>query len=76
MSPTNVSLPSLRGRHNALCRAVKTGERPPDDPEFAQVRSDLKFARMSDWIVRAMAADPPLTNEQRTDLAALLQARS
>jgi hypothetical protein len=72
VSPTHAHLPSLCGSHNALCRAIKTGERPPDDPAFAQVRPDLKFARMSDWIVRAMAEDPPLSDDQRTELADIL----
>ncbi len=74
MSPSNVSLPSLRGRYAGLCRAIRNGERPHDDPEFLRVRLALKEANTLAFIERQLHEEPHLSGELRSRLAKLLQA--
>jgi hypothetical protein len=65
-----------RARYAALSR-----DRAPDDPELvaarqalAEARQDpaLRVERLAEAIRKAVDAAPPLTDEQRTRLAALL----
>jgi hypothetical protein len=56
-----------RGRLNALRR-----HRSPDDPAIADAARDLKATRLADHIRAVVDAAPPLTEEQRARLAALL----
>ena len=56
-----------RARHAALSRS-----RAADDPELIAARRDLKAQRLADYITRTVDAAPPLTDEQRAHLAALL----
>lgn len=56
-----------RGRVAALSRS-----RTPDDPDLQAARRDLKAERLKDYINRVVAEAPPLTDEQRRRLAALL----
>lgn len=56
-----------RARHAALSR-----RRSPDDPELIAARRDLKAARLADHIRKLVDEAPPLTDEQRAQLAALL----
>jgi hypothetical protein len=58
---------AARGKLNALQR-----HRPPDDPAIRAARIDLRVAKLADEIIREAEADPPLTVEQRSRLAALL----
>jgi hypothetical protein len=75
VSPTpHLSLPSLRGRYAGLSRAVQTGERPHDDPEFLAVRLALKEANVVAFIERLLSEEPHLSAELRSRLAARLQA--
>lgn len=57
-----------RGRVAALSRS-----RASDDPEFIAAKTDLVAANMADYLIRTLAAAPPLTDEQRTRLAELLR---
>lgn len=53
-----------RGRVAALSRS-----RASDDPEFIAAKTDLVAANIADYLIRTLAAAPPLTDEQRTRLA-------
>jgi hypothetical protein len=49
-----------------------TRRRPPDHPDLVEARRDLIAARLAQRIEDAVAAWPPLTAEQRAQLAILL----
>jgi hypothetical protein len=73
VSPTDLNLPSLRGKYAGLCRAVQTGERDVDDPEYLRVRLALKFATMVAFVERQLPEPPAHTDAQRAELADLLR---
>ena len=58
---------STRARVAALTRS-----RPADDPELVAARRDLVAARLEEHIRKVVAAAPPLTDEQKQRIAALL----
>lgn len=60
-----------RARVAALSRS-----RRPDDPEFIAARRDLKAASLEAHVARVVAEAPPLTEDQRTRIAALLRPAS
>lgn len=62
----------LRGRIAGLTRAVRNGERGPDDPELLEAKQAFYTARISDYVNRILAEAPPLTDNQRAQLAELL----
>lgn len=57
-----------RARHNALRRY-----RPDDDPQVIEARRALKAARAEDYVRQLVDSAPPLTDEQRSRLASILQ---
>jgi hypothetical protein len=59
-----------RARTAALTRAVRNGERPASDLEAAQ--REHKDARTEDYIRKAVAAAPPLSDEAAHRIVALL----
>lgn len=48
-------------------------DRKPDDPDLIEARRNLKAERLADYITRTVDAAPPLSEEQRRRLAALLR---
>ena len=46
---------------------------PDSDPRYDQARRDLNAAVLADHIERLLASWPPLTSEQRSNLAELLR---
>lgn len=60
-----------RARVAAMSRAVRNGERPAADLDRA--KRDFNAAKIADYIRRALAEAPPLTDEQRVRLADLLR---
>ena len=48
--------------------------RVPNDPDLVAARRDLRAARAEDYIKQVLAAAPPLTEEQRRHLAAILHS--
>lgn len=56
-----------RGRVAALTRS-----RPASDPDLQEARRDLAASKLADYINRVISQAPPLTNEQRERLSALL----
>ncbi len=61
------SLLHHRGRVAALSRS-----RSPEDPELLDARRSLAAERLAKHIEQIVAQAPPLTNEQREILAAML----
>lgn len=47
--------------------------RQADDPDLVNARTNLKAARLEDYIRRVVAEAPPLTPAQRDRLATLLR---
>ncbi|SKA86972.1 hypothetical protein SAMN06295879_1014 [Agreia bicolorata] len=50
--------------------------RNSDDPDLVAARTNLRVARIEDYIERVVNAAPPLTPEQRDRIAALLRPAS
>jgi len=67
-APASTDWRSPRARIAALSRS-----RVPDDPDLVDARRDLRAARLADYITRTVDAAPPLTGEQRDQLAILLR---
>lgn len=59
--------------HHRARVAALSRDRSPDDPELINARRDLRAERLADHIADVVNAAPPLTNEQRARLAALLR---
>jgi hypothetical protein len=62
---------SHRARVAALSRS-----RTPDDPELVAERRKLRAQVLEDHVRRVVEAAPPLTQEQRDRIAALLRPTS
>ena len=60
--PTNTSV--TRARHAAAVRW--------DKPNIKETARDHAAAKLEDYVAKVIAAAPPLTNEQRERIAALL----
>lgn len=58
----------LRGRIAGLSR-----DRSPDDPELLDARRNLRATMLRDHVQKVLAEAPPLTQEQRDRVAALLR---
>lgn len=65
-------LPSWQ--HARAVLANRTREHGPSDPSVAEARRDFKVAKLADQIRSVVESAPPLTDEQRRRLAALLGA--
>ena len=57
-----------RGRIGSLSRS-----RPSDDPELLDAKRGLAAAKITDYILKVLAEAPPLSDEQRANLAELLR---
>jgi hypothetical protein len=57
-----------RARYAALSR-----DRKPDDPERLEARRNLRFECLSEHVARVVAEAPPMTDEQREQIASLLR---
>lgn len=66
MSET-ITWTSARARVASLAR-----DRSDDDPVLIGARRDLRAARLEDYVRRVVAEAPPLTDEQKQRIAALL----
>lgn len=60
---------SERGRIAGLSRS-----RPADDPDLIEARRQFRATRLADHVAKALAARPPLSQEQREAIARLLMA--
>lgn len=61
---------SERARIAALSR-----DRQPDDPALIEARRNLRALRLEDHVRRVLAGEPPLTDEQRAHISAVLSER-
>lgn len=59
---------ALRGRVASLSRS-----RPATDPDLINARRDLAAAKLDAYIKKVVSEAPPLTDEQRDRIAALLR---
>jgi hypothetical protein len=74
-SPSSRSWTSERARVGALARCVKSGERPPDDPDLIEARRNLCALKLEEHMRLALAATPSMTDEQINHLIVLLNTR-
>ena len=58
--------------HERAKVAALSRSRDSDDPDLVNARRNLAAERLAAYIERTVEAAPPLTDEQRTRLAALL----
>lgn len=67
--PSNSAVNQRRAKHAALTR-----HRPADDPDVLDAKRDLAAEVLRVHIERVIAAAPPLTDEQRDRIAAILRS--
>ncbi|OCB25013.1 hypothetical protein A5674_22185 [Mycobacterium malmoense] len=60
--------------HERARIASLTRSRQPDDPELVAARQNLKALRLEEHVRRVVAEAPPLTDEQRDRIAAILRS--
>lgn len=60
--------------HERARVAALTRHKSADDPETVDAKRDLRAAKLADHVRRIVDEAPPLTDEQRRSIAALLQA--
>jgi len=54
--------------------ASLTRSRKADDPELVEARRNMRALKLEEYVLRVVDEAPPLTNEQRERIAALLRA--
>jgi hypothetical protein len=54
--------------------AAFSRDRLPDDPDLVDARQNLAALKIEDHVRRVISEAPPLTDEQRERIAALLRA--
>lgn len=59
--------------HHRARVAALSRDRQPDDPDLIAARRNMRAAKLADHIRRVVDEAPPLTDDQRADLAALLR---
>jgi hypothetical protein len=59
--------------HDRARVAALTRSRQPTDPDLLAAKRDLAESRAEEYIRRIVDAAPPLTQDQRSRIAALLQ---
>lgn len=64
---------SPESRQHRARLAQKTRKLGPDSAETLDARRDYAAARLEDHVRQTVASAPPLTDEQRSRIAALLQ---
>jgi hypothetical protein len=67
------ALPPEARTARARIGGLKRSGVPDDDPRYDEARRDLRAAMLADHIERLLASWPPLTSEQRSNLAELLR---
>jgi hypothetical protein len=63
-----------RARIAGLKRAVRNGERPPNDPALKEAERNYCAARMADYAKRLVATWPPMSDEQIETVANILRS--
>jgi hypothetical protein len=62
-----------RSTHHRASLARRIQSYPPGHPKVVEAKRNLNEAKIADYIERALAEAPPLTDEQRSKLAELLK---
>lgn len=63
-----------RAKIAALTRAIRAGERQPDDVELLEARRSLAFERLREQAEQIVTDWPPLTEQQIDNVVAILRA--
>jgi hypothetical protein len=71
--PVSTEIAIKRGRVAGLKRAVKTGERRPDDPVIPAAERDLAVEVLAERAQRLVATWPDLTDAQVDRIASILR---
>lgn len=58
--------------HERARVASLSRSRTADDPDLVEARRNLRYERLNDYIREVVDEAPPLTDQQRSKLAALL----
>lgn len=74
MAPLSKAAAVQRGRIAGLKRAIRNGERSPDDPALIEAERDYAAARMADYARNLVATWPPMSNEQIETVASILRS--
>jgi hypothetical protein len=72
VSSLDVPPPSPDVAHHRARVAGLKQNRPPEDPAIAEAERDLRAAKLADHVRKIVEQWPPLTDAQRTRVAALL----
>jgi hypothetical protein len=72
--PLSAPVASHRGRVAALARAVRNGERSPEDPELNNARQDLAYERLAEQAAKVVADWPTPPPEVLNRIAAILRS--
>ncbi|MBX7433473.1 hypothetical protein JDV09_15335 [Mycobacterium sp. Y57] len=62
-----------RGKIGAITRAIRAGERQPDDPELTEARQKLAAEGLNEYARGLVAKWPPLSDEQIATVADILR---
>lgn len=65
---------SAQQRHHRARIAALSRDRDPNDPDIVAARRDKAGADIEAYVDRVIKSAPPLTDEQRNRIAALLRA--
>jgi hypothetical protein len=65
---------SWRSERARIAGMSSRPNRPPDDPELIAARRSLRALRLEEHVQEVLAGAPPLSDEQRERIAALLRA--
>jgi len=71
--PVSKEVARARGSVGGLKRAVKTGERRPDDPAIPAAERDLALQLLAERAKRLVATWPELSDEQVDRIAGILR---
>ncbi|MCK5752677.1 MAG: hypothetical protein KAH46_08220 [Mycobacterium sp.] len=64
-----------RSKAAILQREIKNGRRPKADQKLVEEHyRNMRALRLADYVEKALKAAPPLTDDQRERIAALLRA--
>jgi hypothetical protein len=74
--PTKPDTAHLRARIAGLSRAMRNGERPPDDTELDDCRRELAAIRLTQYVEATIANWPQLPDEELDRIAAPLRTGS
>ncbi len=72
-APLNNKTTTWRAERARIAGLSARPNRAPDDPELIEARRNLRALRLEEHVERVLADAPPLNDEQRNRIAALLR---